>query len=206
VTHGFGDVNRYSATGGVVVQLWHGIPLKRIGLDAEVTTASPVPFARREQSSCCARSTGGPRRASASSRAASELVRGRLESAFGLETARVPVTGEPRTDVLRTGSDAERRARGRAAVDALVGPFASTTRLVLYAPTWRDGGADPAAPEPSDAARIEALLDETDAVLLIRSHHLGVGDYRHCAARAYGCSGAASSPTSRPSCPDSMSS
>ncbi|MFN8086989.1 MAG: CDP-glycerol glycerophosphotransferase family protein [Microbacterium sp.] len=177
VTHGFGDVNRYSATGGVVVQLWHGIPLKRIGLDAEVTTASPVPFARR---GAVLLLRALYRRTQARIRvlpAASELVRGRLESAFGLETARVPVTGEPRTDVLRTGSDAERRAHGRAAVDTLVGPFASTTRLVLYAPTWRDGGADPAAPEPSDAARIEALLDETDAVLLIRSHHLGVGDY-----------------------------
>ena len=31
VTHGQGDVNRYATSGAFLVQLWHGIPLKRIG-------------------------------------------------------------------------------------------------------------------------------------------------------------------------------
>lgn len=177
VTHGFGDVNRYTAIGGVVVQLWHGIPLKRIGLDAEVTTASPLPFARRTTARMLRalyRQTQSRIRVLP---AASELVRGRLESAFGLDTVRVPVTGEPRTDVLCAGSDRDRRGSARAALDAVVGPFASDTRLVLYAPTWRDGGADPALPGAADAEALRELLDETDTVLLIRSHHLGAGDY-----------------------------
>ncbi|WP_205789356.1 CDP-glycerol glycerophosphotransferase family protein, partial [Microbacterium sp. CPCC 204701] len=46
VTHGFGDVNRYAVSGAFVVQLWHGIPLKRIGLDSPETLRVPTPIAR----------------------------------------------------------------------------------------------------------------------------------------------------------------
>lgn len=177
LTHGFGDVNRYGATGGVVVQLWHGIPLKRIGLDAEVTTAGPLPFARRPT----ARVLGALyRRTQHRIRilpAASELVRGRLESAFGLPTARVPVTGEPRTDVLSRGTAAQRRTRARAELARHLGDIAEDTQLVLYAPTWRDGDADPGLPASADLGALHDALATGDAMLLVRSHHLGAGDY-----------------------------
>src|SRR4051812_37327863 len=44
VTHGQGDVNRYGARGGFLVQLWHGIPLKRLHLDspAALVAANPI--------------------------------------------------------------------------------------------------------------------------------------------------------------------
>ena len=42
VTHGFGDVNRYAVSGAFLVQLWHGIPLKRIGLDSPETLRSGI--------------------------------------------------------------------------------------------------------------------------------------------------------------------
>lgn len=174
VTHGFGDVNRYAATGGFIVQLWHGIPLKRIGLDSPVTTHSPLAVLRRPLAAFYRRTQSRIRLLPA----ASELVRGRLESAFGLSDDRVPVTGEPRVDVLSQGTAQERRTRARAEIAALTGPLAETTRAVLYAPTWRDGAPDPAIPTPAEWADIEALLADTDAVLLVRSHPLGAGDYR----------------------------
>lgn len=180
ITHGFGDVNRYAATGGTVVQLWHGIPLKRIGLDAEVTTRSPVPLVRGAVS----RMLGGLyRRTQRRIRvlpAASHLVRGRLESAFSLTDARVPVTGEPRVDVLSRGTADERRAHARIALHAAAGADAdaSGTRFVLYAPTWRDGAPDPDGPDAAHWARLVTLLEETDAVLLVRSHPLGEGRLR----------------------------
>ena len=42
VTHGLGDVNRYAGAGAFTVQLWHGIPLKRIGLDSPATVQVPA--------------------------------------------------------------------------------------------------------------------------------------------------------------------
>lgn len=177
VTHGFGDVNRYAATGGVIVQLWHGIPLKRIGLDAAVTTASPLPFARRTSGRVLARLYRRTQGRITLLPAASELVRGRLESAFGLTSGRVPVTGEPRSDVLARGTAAERRDSARTRLAELAGPLTPDERVILYAPTWRDGADDPAAPSAADIAGLHALLEETAAVLLVRSHHLGAGDY-----------------------------
>lgn len=175
VTHGFGDVQRYATTGAVIVQLWHGIPLKRIGLDAAETTRSPVlprvlsPVLRMLYRRTTRRISLLP--------AASHLVRGRLESAFSLTDERVPVTGEPRVDVLSSGDAASRRATARDGLESALGMPLNDRRVVLYAPTWRDGEPDPAIPGAGEWERIAAALDAADAVLLVRSHPLGAGDY-----------------------------
>lgn len=181
VTHGFGDVNRYAVTGGFVVQLWHGIPLKRIGLDSPETLRLPGSLARLPGAALARRLLramyrGAVRRIDVLP-AASHLVRGRLESAFALADAHVPVTGEPRVDVLSQGDPAARRAQARDALASYAGPLDPATRLVLYAPTWRDGEADPAIPSEGEWAAVLEVLEREDAVLLLRSHPLGAGDY-----------------------------
>ncbi|WP_083285901.1 CDP-glycerol glycerophosphotransferase family protein [Microbacterium sp. BH-3-3-3] len=176
VTHGFGDVQRYAVGGAFVVQLWHGIPLKRIGLDSAETTRAPVlpsvlsPVLRLLYRRTTRRIGLVP--------AASHLVRGRLETAFALTDAQVPVTGEPRVDVLSSGEAAERRARARAALHTLTGTQLGERPVVLYAPTWRDGDPDPAIPTADEWAAIRAVLDRHDGMLLVRSHPLGAGEYR----------------------------
>jgi CDP-glycerol glycerophosphotransferase (TagB/SpsB family) len=180
VTHGFGDVNRFAVTGAVLVQLWHGIPLKRIGLDSPETTRVPRALQQRPGSTVLAAVLAGMYR-SATRRidvlpAASDLVRGRLESAFSLRNRAVPVTGEPRVDVLSQGTAEERRLRARAAIERIAGPL-DDRRLVLYAPTWRDGADDPAVPDAADWTIIENTLRAHNALLLVRSHPLGAGDY-----------------------------
>lgn len=183
VTHGFGDVNRYAVSDAFVVQLWHGIPLKRIGLDSPETLRLPgaLESGRVPGSRPARRLLGGMYRGAARCirllPAASHLVRGRLESAFGLPEDRVPVTGEPRVDVLSRGTADERRAMARQAIVSAVGAVGDGTRLVLYAPTWRDGAADPAVPSPADWRTLVDALTADDAVLLVRSHPLGAGEY-----------------------------
>ncbi len=181
VTHGFGDVNRYAVTGAFVVQLWHGIPLKRIGLDSPETLRLPsvirrLPFAGVLGSLLSAMYAGAARRIRVLP-AASDLVRGRLESAFSLPNERVPVTGEPRVDVLSRGTLLARRSSARAEVDRVAGPVDPASRLVLYAPTWRDGEIDPAIPTPQEWFALIEVLTRHDAVLLVRSHPLGAGNY-----------------------------
>jgi len=177
VTHGFGDVNRYAVAGATIVQLWHGIPLKRIGLDSAETTRSALLPRSRVVPRLLAALYRGTTRRIAVLPAASHLVRGRLESAFGLTHAAVPVTGEPRVDVLSQGTASDRRAAARERLTAAVGPVGERP-VVLYAPTWRDGDVDPAVPDATEWGGIRDLLDRRDAVLLIRSHPLGAGDYR----------------------------
>lgn len=176
VTHGLGDVNRYGVGGAFLVQLWHGIPLKRIGLDAPVTTdpgrLRGVPGIRRLLAWAYRRTQAQidllP--------AASHLVRGRLESAFGLDDSRVPVLGEPRVDVLSPTDPARAADEARRLLEAAV-PGLGGSRIVLYAPTWRDGAPDPATPDADDWKHIVTVLEAHDAVLLVRSHPLGGGEY-----------------------------
>lgn len=177
VTHGLGDVNRYGVSGAFVVQLWHGIPLKRIGLDSPATTQMPsVPGA-----ALLSRLVGILYRSAAQRirvlPAASHRSRGRLESAFALGDDRVVVTGEPRVDVLSTGTPDERRAVASDVLQRAVGEIPAQTTTVLYAPTWRDGAPDPAIPTAAQWVDIIRVLEEQDAVLLVRSHPLGEGGY-----------------------------
>ena len=132
VTHGFGDVNRYAVSGAFIVQLWHGIPLKRIGLDSPETLRSGILPQSRVLRAALSRMYRGAARRIRVLPAASHLARGRLESAFGLPDARVPVTGEPRVDVLSRGTAETRRSQARAAIGAAAGQLdaSAPTRAV----------------------------------------------------------------------------
>ncbi|WP_404433568.1 CDP-glycerol glycerophosphotransferase family protein [Microbacterium lacus] len=181
VTHGFGDVNRYAVSGAFIVQLWHGIPLKRIGLDSPETLRLPSVIGRLPVAGILRRLLSGMYAVAARRirvlPAASDLVRGRLESAFSLPSECVPVSGEPRVDVLSRGTLLARRSAARAEVDRIAGPVDPASRLVLYAPTWRDGEIDPAIPNPQEWFALIEVLTRHDAVILVRSHPLGAGNY-----------------------------
>ncbi len=177
VTHGLGDANRYGSSGAVVVQLWHGIPLKRLHLDTGAALRLPLigslPGARALMSALYRR--GGARITLFP--VASELVAARIRSAFGLGPERVRVLGDARDDVLLQGTALSRRDAARALIAAATGPLPEAARLVLYAPTWRDGEPDPAIPDAAQWAEIVAWAERRDAVLLVRSHPLGAGSY-----------------------------
>ena len=173
VTHGFGDVNPFAVSGAFVAQLWHGIPLKRIGLDApELVRSAFLP-----NSALVRRVIGWMYRRSAQRigvlPAASHLVRARLESAFGIGHDRIAVTGEPRVDVIAT----ETAEQARAIVANRIPGIRDESALLLYAPTWRDGDPDPGVPSEAEWREIADVLDAHDAVLIVRSHRLGEGEY-----------------------------
>lgn len=177
VTHGFGDVNRFGVSGARVVQLWHGIPLKRLHLDSAAALRLPLigslPGVGRLMRALY-------RRAGAQIAlfpVASALVAGRIRSAFGLGASRILISGDPRDDVLLRGTVGERRRRARAAIADACGGLPEDGPVVLYAPTWRDGDEDAAIPTPDEWAAIAAWVDRAGAVLLIRSHPLGAGSY-----------------------------
>jgi CDP-glycerol glycerophosphotransferase len=177
VTHGLGDVNRYANSGAFLVQLWHGIPLKRIGLDSPATTQVPsVPGAAQLRRLIAFLYRNAAQRIRVLP-AASHRSRGRLESAFDLHDDRVIVTGEPRVDVLSEGSIDERRERASEILRDRVDGAVDAARTILYAPTWRDGAADPAVPTAEEWVQIIRVLDQNDALLLVRSHPLGEGGY-----------------------------
>jgi CDP-glycerol glycerophosphotransferase len=171
VTHGFGDVNRYATRGGFVVQLWHGIPLKRLHLDSPATLRVSFLPDHRVVRGLLSRAYRLAGRGIRLFPVASELVAARIASAFGVPRSRVAVTGDPRGDALTTARDA-----------ALLDTDAAHT--ILYAPTWRDGAPDPVAPTPEQWKTIADWLERRDAVLYVRAHPLGAGDYAAGPARS----------------------
>ncbi len=182
VTHGHGDVNRFGVFGGRVTHLIHGAPLKRLHLDSPVTTQFGGPAAMR---ALLRRMylAGGDRVELfvAGSVTAAE----RLRTAYRVAPGRVRVLGDPRDDALaRLAGDATAAEAARARLRALLGLNDGATAsepLVLYAPTWRDGEADPAVPNDEEAAVIAEMLERTGARLVLRPHPLGAGAYEQAA-------------------------
>jgi len=177
VTHGFGDVNRYATRGGFVVQLWHGIPLKRLHLDSDATLRVSFLPNHRLVRALLARAYRLAGRGIGLFPVASALVAPRIVTAFGVAPERVVVTGDPRDDVLLIGSAEARRSSARELLTAAIGELPPGARVILSAPTWRDGGVDPGAPDDATWARIADWLERRNAVLLVRTHPLGKGDY-----------------------------
>ncbi len=183
VTHGFGDVNRFGVHGGNVVQLWHGIPIKRLHLDSTATLQTgrsiPAPLTkllRRAYAHGSQRIWLFP--------VSSPIAARRIATAFALDPQRVVVTGEPRDDELihPDGPQAARQHAQRMLGAAHGIPSNGKQRFVLYAPTWRDGEPDPGVPSADDWQRIAETLERLDLHLIIRPHPLGFGAYREADA------------------------
>ncbi|MDR1824132.1 MAG: CDP-glycerol glycerophosphotransferase family protein [Bifidobacteriaceae bacterium] len=175
VTHGFGDANRYGQRGAVIVQLWHGPPIKKIRADSPAVTATGIPgmgavmrFLYRAGSSQISLLP-----------AIGRAVVPHFQSAFNLRQ-QVRVLGEPREDVLFRGAERDRIAASRALWDDLLG---LKGKVVLYAPTWRNGDVDEGIPTADEWRLIDETCERLDAYLVIRPHQLGVGEYSGFGAR-----------------------
>jgi CDP-glycerol glycerophosphotransferase len=130
--------------GQVVLQTWHGTPLKRLALH---------------------RPGFDPRRAVAVVResrrwnvllAQNPYAAGILKKAYAFFGRPIWVEGYPRNDVLTTGDGADARRRLGIGADE---------RVLLYAPTWRDDREQ--IVDFVDAARLAA---DTGAIVLVRGH------------------------------------
>lgn len=173
VTHGFGDVNRYGVRGGFVVQLWHGLPFKHLHLDSPSTyrvSFLPDLAPIRRLVGRAYRRAG---RGISLFPVASERVKPSIVSGFSIEPDRVVVLGDVRDDVL-LGPAARQQAT--AVLRDLI-PETAHGSVILFAPTWRDGQADPTVPTAEEWRTIASWLDRNEALLIVRNHPLGRGDF-----------------------------
>ena len=178
ITHGYGDVNRFGIAGASITHLGHGVPLKQLHHHIARQTSGPgfVKSVLRRVYRI------GAERVSLYV-AASVPVAERLRSANGVAPGRVRALGDPRDDVVAAQAQHPAlAAAARAEVRRMLGlssehDGATAESLVLYAPTWRDGEADPAVPTAEEAQAIHSWLEAHGARLVIRSHPMGRGAY-----------------------------
>ena len=158
VTHGLGDVNLPCAGGATAVNLWHGIPLKRVGWDAE-RSKMPLPlrlayeYLDREIDHLTV---------------TSDAVVDPLASGLRVEPDRMFVSGYPRNDVLSEdvpgmgiGTDTTTIRRVRR--------LAARGRVIVYLPTFREF-TEEAVDDAIDFAELDAFLAARDAYFLIKAH------------------------------------
>jgi CDP-glycerol glycerophosphotransferase (TagB/SpsB family) len=172
------DLNRPLVGRGAMVQLWHGAPFKRIHADFpegdQLLPGSGALVGRVNE--VVRRATNRSRSRVSLIPSQSELVAARYQSAFQVGPGVTPVIGTPRADVINA-SGPEADAEALDVRRSLLPPrLARVGRLVLYAPTWRDGSGERFLAEGFDPAALDRLLERHDAALLIRLHPQGEQD------------------------------
>lgn len=175
ITHGLGDVCRPAALGAKVVQLWHGTPLKRIGLDAPATYGLGRGLIGRVAGWLMQWPYKLTYRLPYAYVTACDVATARFRSAFGVADGKIMQVGDPRCDCLYVDDDSKARSVVRAKLSSIWGGGCLPSKMYLYAPTWRDGERDPGAPSVEELNAIVAACERQDAALVIRSHPHGYG-------------------------------
>jgi len=165
VSSGMADVNRYVLKGALLVQLWHGVPLKKIMHDINRSPVSGMTvFLTRILESVCP----CERERYHLLLATNEPMRARMAAAFNMPPESVIAGGYPRMDALLNpvAPDLE-------LYQVLKERF-RFEKLILYAPTFRDDGDfDPFSEACGwDPSALEELLERTGTLFLINMHFI----------------------------------
>lgn len=151
LSHGFSDISNIKLSSKTkILQLWHGIPLKKIGvLDRSFDRSQKKKYVANSQRydmviSC------------------SEIERKNLSKCFSIDESLIKITGLPRNDTLLKEKESSLLERH---------PWLKS-KIILHAPTFRDTG-DPVDYFPFPDVQIERInqfLEIHDAYLLLRGH------------------------------------
>jgi len=168
VTHGFRDVAAPFVGGAFLVNLWHGVPLKRIGWDAE-RAERPLParlghsFLDGQVDLLTAPGDG---------------VVDAFTSGLRVDEDRIAVTGYPRNDALVRDVPGMEIGTGSGTIER-VQRLSESGRVVFYLPTYR-GSSDEGLDDHVDFTALDDFFAERDAFLVVKPHpneHLdGVGE------------------------------
>jgi len=166
------DVNRPGITRAWKVQLWHGIPMKRIGMDAKRRNDFSAPgariFAAIKDALPILRSRLFPFTAEDWDIvvATSPAVARRMVGCYHIPATRVAVLGYPRNDIL-LGNE-----RPPCPVVKKLNRLGGIQKFVLYAPTFRHRLEDNTALfRGLDLTTLESCLHRHKALFLIKMHY-----------------------------------
>lgn len=138
----------------LIINLWHGVPLKKIALlDPNLKKAARIYFKKIfSENYTCILTTSH------------ELIP-LMARSFAVSEDKIKVWGQPRNDGLFQENDC------REILGQLFPDLPEYTKTVLYAPTFRDYGQVQLFPfKDFDQKQLEAFLDEKNMLLFIRTH------------------------------------
>ena len=138
----------------LIINLWHGVPLKKIALlDPNLKKAARIYFKKIfSENYTCILTTSH------------ELIP-LMAKSFAVSEDKIKVWGQPRNDGLFQKNDC------REILGQLFPDLPEYTKTVLYAPTFRDYGQVQLFPfKDFDQKQLEAFLEEKNMLLFIRTH------------------------------------
>ena len=138
----------------MIINLWHGVPLKKIALlDPNLGKTARLYFKKIfSDNYTCILTT---------SRALVPL----MAESFSVPESRIKVWGQPRNDGMFEKKNRQEILR------KIYGELPEYRKTVLYAPTFRDYGSVRLFPfEDFDRERLEDFLEEQKMILFIRTH------------------------------------
>lgn len=138
----------------LIINLWHGVPLKKIALlDPNLKKAARIYFKKIfSENYTCILTTSH------------ELIP-LMARSFAVSEDKIKVWGQPRNDGMFQKNDC------REILSQLFPDLPEYTKTVLYAPTFRDYGQVQLFPfKDFDQKQLEAFLDEKNMLLFIRTH------------------------------------
>ena len=159
---GTNDVTWWATGAPTVVQLWHGVPLKRIG-----GTRAGKEWGRLDRFRFDYRDSAWDYLT-----VTAETVREISARAYDLDPGRVLPTGYPRNDALLR--DVPNAELGSEDAVETVERLAEEERVVAYMPTYRrgfaEGHGDSIADAGIDFGALDSLLEARDAHLVVKYH------------------------------------
>ncbi len=167
------DVHAMASRGALKVNLWHGVPLKKIERDIEQPDHE-IHVALR--GSLLRRLILKVRKPELTERydvilATSSATAARLSGAFGVGRERIITAGYPRTDgLLAKGAPPFLLPEERAIVDELEAHAGAGRRVLFYMPTFRDWGNTADRVIPIDWERLDRALEAHGGVLYCKLH------------------------------------
>lgn len=138
----------------IVVNLWHGVPLKKIVLMEENISRLQKAYFKYvfSKNYCCVLTT-------------SEKLIPIMAESFGIAKEKVKVWGQPRNDAI-----IEKHTE-KGELHHLMRALPKYEKSILYAPTYRDGEAVRLFPfEDMDMERLQNYLEEHQLLLCLRTH------------------------------------
>lgn len=138
----------------LIINLWHGVPLKKIALlDPNLKKAARIYFKKIfSENYTCILTTSH------------ELIP-LMARSFAVSEDKIKVWGQPRNDGLFQKNDCHE------ILGQLFPDLPEYTKTVLYAPTFRDYGQVQLFPfKDFDQKQLEAFLDEKNMLIFIRTH------------------------------------
>lgn len=154
---GFPIITPFFQKDRIIINLWHGVPLKKVGLSIQTSKVKKILAKWLCYKNYTFIST------------TSKNIIDVMSKNFEVPESKIRVLGQPRNDLLN-------KKQKRDEIKKIFPNLPIFKKIILYAPTYRDGKKTKIFPFPNfKIENLEKFLDENEYIIFLRTHKLEKG-------------------------------